>query len=140
MFFFCPGWWHSTYVEEAEGAEKTAAEVEAENAAAESSGKGWKRPKQPKRVESLSLHAYVDLRPAGWQGQGMGGLEQTDLLRTSVGATLAQSARATEYGNALTNSTSNIRRDQAMIGQLVVSSRVICRCLWLLEIFSESGF
>ena len=42
----------------------------------------------------------------------MDGLEQTDLLRTSLGVSLAQSRRATEYGVALSNSTVEIRREQ----------------------------
>lgn len=114
MFFFCPGWWHSTYVEDpADNDTPTAA-------APESSGSGWKKL-QKKKVESLSLHAYVDLRPVGWAGDSAGtaALEQTDLLRTSMGGQLARTARGTEYAWTLANSSSANMRDPTMLNQLV---------------------
>ena len=107
MLFFCPGWWHSTYVEEASDSD-------------ESTGSGCKKA-QRKKVESLSLHAYVDLRPVGWAGDNAGAaaLEQTDLLRTSMGGRLARTARGTEYAWTLANSSSANMRDSTMLNQLV---------------------
>jgi hypothetical protein len=121
MFFFCPGWWHSTYVEEPDDEANANAAGEAEAEA----GSGWKKTKK-KQVESLSLHAYVDLRPVGWGGDkaGTGALEQTDLLRTSIGGALAHSARGTEYAWTLTNSSYENKRDPTMLDQLV---RLVCR-------------
>lgn len=114
VFFFCPGWWHSTYVEDISDAGV------ATNPTGESSKREWKKVRN-ETVESLSLHAYVDLRPVGWSGDnaGTGALEQTDMLRTSVGGTLARTARGTEYAWALANSSSASMRDPTMLNQLV---------------------
>ena len=88
--------------------------------AGKSTGSGWKKTQQ-KKVESLSLHAYVDLRPVGWAGDNAGAaaLEQTDLLRTSMGGRLARTARGTEYAWTLANSSSANMRDSTMLNQLV---------------------
>ena len=92
VLFFCPGWWHSTYVEEEEGEEGT-------------EGGGNDGGEGGTDVASLSLHAYVDLRPVGWEGKEQAReAEGTDLLRTSVMAPLIRGQRGCQYSWGLVRS------------------------------------